>query len=157
MHKIHWLKLLASIALAEAVGGLSALLSGDISAVYRSLILPPLAPPGWLFPLVWTLLFAMMGVAAYLVGQAPVSADERRSAWRWYAAQLLVNMSWPVVFFRFQLWGWALAVLIVLIVLVIVTTVKFARIKRLAGYLLLPYLLWLLFAAYLNLGVVILN
>ncbi|MBS1348190.1 MAG: tryptophan-rich sensory protein [Firmicutes bacterium] len=157
MSKIHWPSLLISIAIAEAVGALSGLLAGDIRAVYSSLVQPPLSPPGWLFLLVWTVLFALMGIAAYLVYHAPVEHSQKSTALRFYAAQLVVNFFWPIIFFRFQLFGWAVAVIILLVVLVIITMVLFARINRTAMYLLIPYLLWLLFATYLNIGVAILN
>ena len=78
MSKIHWPSLLISIAIAEAVGALSGLLAGDIRAVYSSLVQPPLSPPGWLFPLVWTVLFALMGIAAYLVYHAPVEHSQKK-------------------------------------------------------------------------------
>ena len=157
LSKIHWPSLLISIAIAEAVGALSGVLSGDISAVYRSLILPPLSPPGWVFPIVWTILFALMGIAAYLVYHAPAVRSERRAALWVYALQLLVNFCWPIIIFRGQLFTVALAVIILLVVLVIITMVRFTRINRTAMYLLIPYLLWLLFATYLNIGVAILN
>lgn len=154
---VPWATILISIAIAEATGALSALFSGDIAAVYRSLILPPLSPPGWLFPLVWTILFALMGLAAALIRRTPALRRQRRKALACYAAQLTVNFCWPIVFFRAQLFAAALVVIALLLILVSVTTVLFGRLERKAAYLLLPYLLWLIFACYLNLGTLLLN
>ena len=142
------------IALALAVGGLSALLSGS-QAAYATLTKPPLSPPGWVFPVVWTVLYVLMGVAAGLV----VTSGDRGTgdAMRWYYVQLGLNLLWSPIFFRF---GWltvAAVWLALLVVAVWITRQKFAAIRPLAGALLTPYLLWCLFALYLNIGFAILN
>ena len=90
--KIHWPSLLISIAIAEAVGAFSGLLAGNIRAVYNNLVQPPLSPPGWLFPLVWTILFALMGIAAYLVYRASAAHSQRGTDLRFYAAQLVHHL-----------------------------------------------------------------
>ena len=144
-----------SIAIAELTGLLAQLFSNMQSGFFSSLEKPPLSPPGWLFPVVWTLLYALMGIAAYRVYNS--KAENKAAALVLYGLQLFVNFLWPVVFFRFQNIGAAMAVLILLLVLVVLTTVQFIKIDRLAGVLLLPYLLWLSFALYLNIGLYFLN
>ncbi len=157
MKKIKWTELLIFIIGTELVGVLSSLLSGDFSSFYSELIKPPLAPPGILFPIVWALLYALMGISAYMIYASDVAAVKKRKALSLYAAQLFVNFMWSIVFFRFEQIGAAAAVLILLIILVAAMIVAFKRIHPLAGYLNIPYLLWVLFAAYLNVGFLILN
>ncbi len=143
------------IVAAELVGLLAQLFSGAGSAFYETLQQPPLSPPGWVFPVVWTLLYAMMGAASYQIWSS--EADGRRGALVLYAAQLAVNFLWTIVFFRFRLIGPAVAVLALLCVLVALTALRFWKIRPSAGLLLVPYLIWILFALYLNVGVWILN
>lgn len=144
-----------SVVTAELIGALAALFAGTGSAFFKTLEKPPLSPPGWLFPVVWTLLYALMGIAAYRVYAS--SAENKKGALVLYGAQLLVNFFWPIVFFRFQNIGGALALLILLFVLVLLTAVQFFKADRTAGFLMLPYLLWLAFALYLNIGLYFLN
>lgn len=154
--KKHWKSLIVAVALPLALGGLSAWISGGMDS-FEALNKPPLSPPGWVFPAVWSVLYLMMGVASWRVYVLKRPAQERREALNLYAVQLIVNVLWPVVFFRFELY-WAAAVwLAVLVVLVALTLSRFKRLDDLAGLLLWPYLIWCLFALYLNLGVAILN
>lgn len=157
MHKINFTNLFIFIIGTELVGSLSSLASGDFSSFYIELTHPPLAPPAILFPIVWTILYALMGISAYLIYSSDADPDEKRLSLTLYAAQLAVNFLWSVVFFRFENINAAIAVLLVLIVLVISMILVFRRISPLAGYLNLPYLLWILFALYLNIGYVVLN
>ena len=154
-HSIKLKPLLTSLALPLAAGGLSAALAGDIRAVYDSLLQPPLAPPGPVFPVVWTTLYLMMGVALYLVRDS--DSPEKPAAIRLFCAQLAVNAAWTPLFFRLEWFGFALLWLILLLALAIRTALLFSRIDKVAGLLLAPYLLWLTFAAYLNWGVYLLN
>ena len=160
--KIDFKKLLLSIGIAEAVGFLSSLLSGVFSGkqaeFFDSLVKPPLSPPSWLFGVVWPILYALMGTAAYLIYDSVKGTDfERKRALRFYAAQLLVNFLWSIVFFRFESLVGGLFILLILDILVAITMYKFSKINRLAAWLLIPYLLWILFATYLNIGFVVLN
>ncbi len=145
------------ILLAEAVGGLAAALSGGFSSTYTELNQPPLAPPGWLFPVVWVILYALMGIAAALVMAAPAPQDAKARALKFYIGQLIINFLWPIIFFRFENYWMALVFLLALDLLVFVTTVKFWKIRPAAGWLLVPYFIWILFATYLNWGVARLN
>ena len=149
--------LVIAIAIPLAVGGLAALLSGDGFAIFKTLYKPLFSPPGWVFPVVWTILYVMMGVASYLVYAAPVSAPrEKRALWA-YGLQLLVNFLWPLLFFGWGLYTVAFLWIILLWLLVLLCYVLFDAISRTAGRLMLPLLIWVTFAAYLNLGVALLN
>lgn len=149
-------ELLIFIVSAELTGALSALLSGGFTD-YREIVQPPLSPPGWVFPVVWTILYAVMGISAYLIYSSDRKALAKQDALRLYAFQLVLNFSWSIIFFRFGAFTLAAAVLIALLIAVIAMTVKFWRIRPIAGYLNIPYILWLCFALYLNIGVVLLN
>lgn len=154
--KVRWKTLTAALAIPLAAGGLSALLSGGMD-VYAELNRPPLSPPGWLFPAVWTLLYLMMGAASWRIYVLSYPVRARSSALKLYGAQLAVNALWPVLFFRFGLYWASAAWLGLLIVLVALTLSRFRRLDDLAGLLLWPYLLWCCFALYLNAGVALLN
>lgn len=140
-------------AVALGAGLLSSLIAGNAGEAYRELLSPPLSPPGWVFPVVWTALYVLMGVGMALVYRA---GDSGR-ALRLWAAQLLVNALWQPLFFGAERRLTAFFVLVALFVLVLAMTREFARTSRLAAALQLPYLFWLLFAGYLNLGFWLLN
>lgn len=154
--KINWFQLLVIILITELIGLLGNLFSGNSGQVYTSLVKPPLSPPGWLFGVIWPVLYLLMGIAAYIIYQTH-ETPERKKAITLYWIQLIVNFLWPIVFFRFQ-WYWASVVVILLLdILVLMTTIRFYNIKKVAGYLMAPYLLWILFATYLNVGIAVLN
>lgn len=142
-----------SIAISLGAGLLSWLFTGDSMEQYKNLPQPPLAPPGWLFPVVWTILFFLMGIAAYQI--YITKRRGREGALTLYAVQLLVNMVWPVLFFGFQEYWLAFFWLLLLWVLIFFTMRGFWNIKSSAGALLLPYFLWVTFAGYLNLVIAI--
>lgn len=146
----------AFTAAALAVGGLSALLAGDSAAELEALVKPPLTPPAWLFPPVWTALFILMGVSAALVWKSS-RGRIRSGALGLWGAQLLVNFFWTILFFRLDFRLLALLWLLLLLLLVAAMISRFSRISRPAAALQLPYLLWLTFAGYLNLGFYLLN
>lgn len=154
--KINWKRLIFCLALPLGVGGLSALVSGGMSN-YREFNQPPLAPPGWIFPVVWTVLYLLMGYASYLVLESGSEQGAIRRAWILYSLQLLANFLWSPLFFEGQLYLAALLLLGVLWVLIFLTIRAFTAIKERAGDLLIPYILWVTFAGYLNLGVYLLN
>lgn len=152
---IRWKALLINLFLPLTVGGISAFLTSDSMEVYGTLRQPPLSPPGWLFPIVWSILFLLMGIAAYLVWVR--DSTGRNGALLFYGLQLAMNFGWTLVFFNLQNYGLALLWLIVLWVLILITTVRFFKENKAAGWLMLPHLLWVTFAGYLNAGVWILN
>ncbi len=155
--KYKWKPLVLALAIPLAVGGLSALLTRQGMAVFRALEKPPLAPPGWLFPAVWTILFLLMGLASYLVFAAGRGTQSGRTALWFYAVQLLFNFFWSIFFFNCGAYLFAFFWLLALWVLVFITAVLFFRISHPAGWLLAPYLVWITFAGYLNFGVYLLN
>lgn len=122
---------------------------------YPSLQLPPLAPPRWVFPIVWTVLYLLMGLGIAMVWNTGHSAA--RSSVRIYLIQLLVNLLWPFFFFRWELRGFAFFWLLLLLFLVVIMILRFDRISTPSAWLQIPYLLWLIFAAYLNFSIWLLN
>ena len=156
MKKIKWTDLILFIVTAELVGVLSSLISGGYSAFYTDLEKPPLSPPGVVFPVVWAILYALMGISAYLVYHSEESM-KRKEALVIYTIQLLVNFSWSIIFFRFEALGLAAAVAAILFILVASMVTAFRRVRPLAAALNIPYLLWSLFAAYLAAGNWVLN
>lgn len=147
-----WLLTLA-ILLPLFVGGLSAMLTGDMMKEYFFLNKPPLAPPSWLFPVVWTILYVMMGLASYLVINSGADSSIINKALLFYIIQLVLNFFWSILFFNHSLFLWALIELLVMWVTIIVTTVFFFKASPTAGVLMIPLTLWTSFAAYLNLAI----
>ena len=147
--------LILSLVISLGTGALAALLTRQSMGVYDDVLRPPLSPPGWVFPVVWTVLYVLMGIAAWRVWRTPDPGRER--ALTLYGAQLLLNFFWPQIFFNAQKFGFALLWIIALWVLVFLTQRSFRRIDRTAGWLFLPYVVWVTFAVYLNAGVWYLN
>lgn len=150
-------ELILCLAVPLAVGGLSAYLSMGAMEEFEALNQPPLSPPGWLFPVVWTVLFLLMGTASYLVVRAQASQAITKKALIFYGIQLGLNFFWTILFFNLGLRLVSFFWLILLWCIILLTTLQFAAIRRLSGYLMLPYLLWVAFAGYLNFGVYWLN
>lgn len=146
--------LIICIAVPLAVGVISALLTRNGMRTFDELIKPKLSPPGWLFPVVWTILYILMGTASYLV---VTSRKPNGSAMIAYALQLIFNFFWPIFFFNLEMYLFAFIWLVALWLLILKTTVGFFKISEPAGYLMIPYLLWVAFAGYLNLSIVFLN
>lgn len=144
-----------SVAAALAVGAVSGFISGGSMEQYESLIKPPLSPPGWVFPVVWTALYIMMGIAAAIIWNS--RHPDKDTAITAYAVQLAVNFFWTIFYFVFEARLLAFLWLVLLIALVFITIKYFCKISTLSGWLLLPYFTWLLYASYLNLGTYLLN
>ena len=144
-----------SILIALGVGGLSALLTGGSMDLYKTLNQPPLAPPAWVFPVVWTILYVLMGISSALVYRE--GGPDSKRALLLYGIQLLVNFIWPILFFRFQWYLPSFLWLVLLWVLILWMIVAFYRVRPLATYLQIPYLVWVTFAGYLNLIIYLLN
>lgn len=151
-----WKSLLIALGIPLAVGGAGALLSGGMSD-YGAMVKPPLSPPGWVFPVVWSALYLTMGLASWLVWKTEAPVHRKRRALILYGAQLAVNFIWPLIFFGAEMYMTALVVLVILWVLILLTIRAFSEINERAGDLLIPYILWVSFAAYLNLGIFLLN
>ncbi|MDR0287474.1 MAG: tryptophan-rich sensory protein [Clostridiales bacterium] len=153
---VKWKPLLISLAISLGAGGLSALITGNSMKVYKTLNQPPLSPPGAVFPVVWTILFVLMGIAAYLVYKDG-SGHGRKTALTFYGIQLLINILWSPIFFRWQAFLFAFFWLVLLWILIVITIVLFYKINKTSAYLMIPYLLWVTFAGYLNWGIYMLN
>ncbi len=145
------------LALPLAVGGLAGWLTMGSMATYGALVQPPLAPPPWVFPVAWTVLYLLMGIASVLVWKADAPQEDKKRALIWYGVQLAVNFVWPLLFFNAGLYGIALMWLLLLLALVTATMIVFRPISTTAARLLISYVLWLLFATYLNAAIWILN
>lgn len=155
--KIKWKKLLICLAVPLLVGGLSALISGGGMDAFERMDQPPLSPPGWLFPVVWTILYLLMGYAWYRVSESGAPRDQISRARSAYTIQLVLNFFWSIWFFNLKLYLFSFVWLVALWAAILVTLIRFWRIDKVAGYLLIPYLAWVTFAGYLNLGIAILN
>ena len=157
MNKPTFRQYAAFIGLSEAAGLLSGLISREGTALYSQLAQkPPLSPPGWLFPVVWTILYTLMGISAARIWAAP-GTQERSRGLNLFFAQLIINFFWSPIFFNARAYGLALVWLLLLWILVYLMIREFRKTDAAAAGLQLPYLLWLTFATYLNWGVWQLN
>lgn len=145
-----------SIAVAEITGGVSALFTSMGMDAYKLVEKPTLTPPEIVFPIVWTILYALMGISAARIWMSPPT-KERNHGLIIYAVQLLFNFFWSIFFFNLQAYGFSFFWLLALWALVLGMIIIFNKTDRLASLLQIPYLLWLTFAAYLNLMVWLLN
>lgn len=151
---VQWKKLIGCLIIPLAVGGISALLTRGSMETFGALNKPPLSPPGWLFPVVWTILYILMGIASYLV---LTSGKPDSTALTVYGIQLAFNFIWSIIFFNLELYLFAFIWLVLLWLLILATVILFYQISKPAGYLMLPYLLWVTFAGYLNYAIYLLN
>jgi benzodiazapine receptor len=138
----------------SAIGG--SITRTSVSDWYPSLAKPWFTPPGWTFSIVWTLLFLLMGVSAWLVWRR-IGFARGAVPLMWFAAQLALNLTWSILFFGFRAIGWALVEIVVLWAAVVMTAISFYRVSRPASLLLAPYVLWLSFAIALNASIWALN
>ncbi|MBR5561615.1 MAG: tryptophan-rich sensory protein [Clostridia bacterium] len=147
-----------SIVIALAVGSISALLTSDNMDLYSEITKPPLAPPSILFPIVWTVLFVLMGISAAIIyGEKRNKSDEVKAALTVYAVNLFLNFFWSIIFFNMRAFLFSFIWLVALWIVIIVMIIKFYKIRPVAGILQIPYLLWVTFAGYLNLAIYLLN
>lgn len=145
------------IALTEAVGALSALLTRSGTQYFsKYAVMPPLSPPAWVFPVVWTVLYALMGISAARIW---ISEDSQERKWglNLYIIQLILNFFWSPIFFNAMAYGVASVWIVVLWATVLLMILAFYKVDRTAAWLQLPYLAWITFAAYLTFGVWLLN
>ena len=145
------------ILIPVVVGALSALLTRNNMDIYESIAKPDLAPPAILFPIVWTVLYVLMGIGSVIIYNSNADTNDKTRALLFYALQLIFNFFWSILFFRFSLYGFAFLWLLALIGFIVIMIYMFSKIKPVAAYLQIPYLLWCLFAAYLNGMVLFMN
>ena len=155
--RINKKRLVICLLIPLAVGVIAALLTGSGMDTFETLNKPPLSPPGWLFPVAWTLLYLLMGVASYLVLESRGPQEIIHKGITLYAVQLAFNFLWSIVFFNLEWYLFAFIWLVALWILILLTALQFRRVSKPAAYLLIPYLVWAAFALYLNLGIYILN
>jgi len=147
-----------SILIALGVGGLSALLTSGNMDIYSEITRPPLSPPSIIFPLVWSVLFVLMGISAATIYCTKTSTiRERNSALLTYGLSLFFNFFWSIIFFNFRWFFVAFIWILILLYLIIKTIIKYKKINSIAAFLQIPYLIWVGFATYLNLGIWWLN
>ena len=147
-----------AIAVALAIGGFSAFLTRENMKTYDEINSPPLSPPTFLFPVVWTVLYVLMGISSALIW---FKRDEDKEAadrgLMIYAVSLFFNFVWSLIFFNFRAYLFAFVWLLSMLALIIATIVNYKKLCPLAAYLQIPYVLWVAFAGYLNFGVWLLN
>lgn len=142
-------KLIIQIIIPLLIGGLVGIITKTFMD-YQDLIKPPLAPPSILFPIIWTILYIIMGISAYIISKK----DRVPTIYYW---QLFINALWSIIFFVFK-WRFIAFLWIIILIISIIKMIKeFKKISPKAAYLQIPYLLWTIFAAYLNLGIYLLN
>lgn len=145
-----------SLAISLGIGLLAALITmGTIKEQYASYIKPPFSPPGNVFGYVWILLYILMGISAYLIYES--NSKNKKQALAIYGIQLFFNFFWPILFFKFEMLLPAFFWLVILIILIAAMIKSFYKIRPIAAYLQTPYLLWCIFASYLNIGIYLLN
>lgn len=149
---------IVSVAISLGVGILSALLTRGNMNIYEEVSTPPLSPPSFLFPVVWTVLYVLMGISAAMVYNTRTSPLARRKeALTLYYVSLFFNFFWSIIFFNIRAFLLAFVWLLVLLALIILTIVKYYKINKTAAYLQIPYAVWVTFAGYLNFGIWLLN
>jgi tryptophan-rich sensory protein len=147
--KIDYKRLIKFILIPLILGGLVGFLSGSSSG-YKEMITPSFAPPGILFPIVWSILYIIMGVSRYII-------DGEHECIRIYNIQLIFNLLWSFVFFTFKLYLIAFIWIVVLIILVLIMMIKFYKKSKVSSLIQIPYLIWLIFASVLSYSIYILN
>ncbi len=152
-----FLKSAAIVLFPPLVGFISSMITRDSTVIYDVLIKPPFAPPSFIFPIVWGILYFLMGIALLLVVRQGYQKPYIKDAVKFFIIYLALNFVWPIVFFNMESFLFAFIILLILWIFLGITAAKFYRISHAAGLLLLPTWLWTIFAGYLNLAVWILN
>lgn len=145
------IKLIIAVAIPLIVGGLSGFFTvTGVESWFQTINKPTWNPPNWIFGPVWTTLYAMMGVALFLVWKSETSVVLKKTAIILFATQLVLNFFWSFIFFNQHQMGWALVEIIALWIFILLTIFAFANVSKLAAWLLVPYISWVSFAAILN-------
>ena len=151
------LLLIVIIVLTEGAASLSAFLGMSNRENYANLIKPPFSPPGWVFGVVWPILYLLMSIALYRILLLRKEGKDVTRGLVYYFIQFGLNLLWTIIFFRFNLYGLAFIELLILLVFILLTTFEFARYDKISAYLMIPYILWVSFAGILNFSIWILN
>ncbi|MGY3736844.1 TspO/MBR family protein [Lactococcus taiwanensis] len=156
-HLKTFLYFIAFILIVEGIGALSSLFAGDIKSIYNNMKLPPLAPPDYLFGIVWPLLYALIAISGFLIFRLlGTYKTEARLALTYFVLQLFINFIWSIIFFKGYYWSGVITILL-LDLIVFICLIKFLKLDKVSGICLIPYLIWILFATYLSIGVALLN
>lgn len=155
MKKLDIKKLIFYILITYLIGVLPSIFVFKSMSIYNTLNKPPLSPPSVVFPIAWSILYLLMGISIYIIMQSKNKLKE--NARLIYFIQLVINALWTPIFFGLKEYFFAFLWILMLIVLVITMILTFYKISKKAAYIQIPYLLWLLFASYLNFGVFVLN
>ena len=143
-----------SIVIALGVGGLAAFLTRNSMDIYKEIVLPPLAPPSILFPIVWSVLYTLMGISAAMIyGRKKSEPTAVQDALSVYGINLVVNFMWSIIFFNFRRFLFAFFWLVFLFAIIIKMIIDFKKIRPAAAYLQIPYAIWVAFAGYLNFAI----
>ena len=163
MKKLNALKLVIAIIIPLLVGGLSAFLTKNAMMMFDTIKKPQLSPPGIIFPIAWSILYVLMGIASYLIYNLDIKKLNdaqvvlRKNTLIIYAIQLVFNFFWSIIFFKFSMYKFAFVWLVILWVLVFVFIKNAFKLNKVSAYLMVPYLLWMTFAGYLNIMIAVLN
>lgn len=155
--KIYFIQLLINLIIPVGGGALVGYLNKNSFEVYKSLEKPFFSPPAIVFPIVWTMLYILMGIAAYRIYMKNKIKDLNSDGYFYYIIQLICNFTWTFIFFTFRLYGLSFLWIIAIIVLVIITIIKFLKVDKIAAVLIIPYIIWLAFAGVLNYFIWMLN
>lgn len=155
--KFNLKRLIISLLIPLAVGGLSSFITRGDMDIYKTVERPPFSPPGIVFPIVWTVLYILMGISLYLVWNNGDQYANKNNAFILFGFQMFLNFIWSPVFFSAKQYLLAFIILIVLWITVLLMIISFYKIYKPAGLLQIPYIIWLTIAAYLNIGIYLLN
>lgn len=147
--------LILNILIPLGVGGFSAIITKGSMTIYKNMSLPVFAPPSQLFPIIWTILFIIMGISSYIIYVS--KSPNKRLALIIYSFQLFFNFIWPIIFFNLKMYTLAFIWLLLLLIIIITIIIKFYKISKIAAYIQIPYLLWCVFASILNFYILIKN
>ena len=155
--KFNLKRLVISLIIPLAVGGLAAFITRGNMDIYKTLDRPPLSPPGAVFPIVWTILYVLMGISLYLIWNSGDIYADKTTAFTLFGVQLFLNFIWSPVFFSARQFLLAFIILLALFASVVAMILKLNKISRPAALLQIPYIIWLAIAGYLNIGIYLLN
>lgn len=154
--KINYKSLIINLLIPIAIGFIGSIYTMKYMNVYDSIKKSPLTPPSYVFPIVWTLLYILMGIAFYRVLSKKDSENVKCAAF-FYFIQLLLNLLWTIIFFKYNLYRAAFIEILVLLFFIILTTIEFCKIDKTAAVLMIPYIIWVAFASFLTYRIFVLN
>lgn len=154
--KLDYKKLLKNLSIPIITGAASALLTrGGVEMFTQTVSKPAFSPPNWLFPVVWSILYILMGISSYIIDSSPIPKNNK--GFLLFYLQLFFNFCWSFIFFNAQAYLFSFIWIIILLALIIATTIEFYKINKTAAYLMIPYILWVTFASVLNFSIYLLN